>query len=449
MDEARIFRFRFDIDSLHSASALKRRIQKYSSVKHQRVRRCVPCRAIMTATKKTQQDTMYTQCPHCQAYFEVTADQLKVGEGDVRCGQCLSIFNALQHLTERLPGWEEDDANQYADWVKDNPPADTTAEGGTHEADTREMPASAQSTTNAPWPDLGNIDAVAAELNPHIGTPSHRDTFAAADEFTSQQIEAIELPDDWLDETPEKILADALPADKTRKTDPPATPTDSLTAENTPPASIQRDTPETPPRKKFAEPLSAGARPPGAKRVATSNLPAPLLRQLQEEKAASLHPPATLWVIGSLLMLVLFLGQAGYFYRDELALRKPELRPWLEQACNYLDCRLLPPPRQGRIDILGWDVRSLPDTPQALIASTTLVNKTLEPQAYPLLTLRFSDMNGTLVAQRRFLPREYLPAGTDIGAGMAPDTPVVVELALVDPGKQAVNFEFYTERRIQ
>ncbi len=392
---------------------------------------------------------MYTQCPHCQAYFEVTADQLKVGEGDVRCGQCLSIFNALQHLTERLPDWEEEDTNQSADWAKSNPPADSAAEGGTHKAGTRETPAPAQSTINAPWPDLGNIDAVAAELDPHIGTPPRRDTFATADEFTSQQIEAIELPDDWLNESPKKILADALPADKARKTDSSVVSVDSITAESTPPASVQRNTTETPPRKIFVEPLNTEARPPDAGRVSTSNLPAPLLRQLQEERAASLHPPATLWVIGSLLMLVLFLGQAGYFYRDELALRKPELRPWLEQACNYLDCSLLPPPRQGRIDILGWDVRSLPDTPQALIASTTLVNKTPEPQPYPLLTLRFSDMNGAPVAQRRFLPREYLSAGTDIKAGMAPDTPVVVELALVDPGRQAVNFEFHTEGHAQ
>ncbi len=406
---------------------------------------------------------MYTQCPHCQAYFEVTADQLKVGEGDVRCGQCLSIFNALQHLTERLPNWEEDDANQYADWAKSNPSANTTeppAQDGANQAPSREAPAedaappiaasaAAQPTISGPWPDLGDIDAVAAELDPHIGTPRRSDTFDTADEFTSQQIEAIELPDDWLDESPKKILADALPASETPETSPPDTSADGVTAEIAPAVPIQQNTTETPPREIFAEPLTPETGHGDAEQAPTSNLPAPLLRQLQEEKAASLRPPATPWVIGSLLMVVLFLAQASYFYRDELALRKPELRPWLEQACSYLDCSLRRPPRQARIDILGWDVRSLPDTPQALIASTTLVNKAPEPQPYPLLTLRFSDMNGAPVAQRRFLPREYLSAGTDIKAGIPPDTPVVVELALVDPGKQAVNFEFHTEEHFQ
>ncbi len=105
-----------------------------------------------------------------------------------------------------------------------------------------------------------------------------------------------------------------------------------------------------------------------------------------------------------------------------------------------------PPPRcsgQNRHPRLG---RTHPARhPQALLASTTLVNKATSPQPYPLLTLRFSDINGAPLAQRRFLPREYLPAGTDFKAGMTPDTPVLVELALVDPGKQAVNFEFHTE----
>ncbi|MCF6364040.1 MAG: zinc-ribbon domain-containing protein [Gammaproteobacteria bacterium] len=395
---------------------------------------------------------MYTQCPHCQAYFEVTADQLKVGEGDVRCGQCLSIFNALQHLTEQLPNDDEDnDANQYAEWTKNNPTADITAPAtdGTNETATRGVPATApavtRSTSNAPWPDLGNIDAVAAELDPHIGTPRRHNTFDTTDELTSQQIEAIELPDDWLDESPKKILADTLATDKTQKTDSPEPSVDSVMTENTPLASTQQDSTKTSARKTLTGSLATETGRPDAEQTATPNLPAPLLRQLQEEKAASLHPPATLWVIGSLLMLMLFLAQASYFYRDELALRKPELRPWLEQACSYLDCNLRPPIHQGRIDILGWDVRSQPNTPQALIASTTLVNKTTEPQPYPLLTLRFSDMNGASIAQRRFLPREYLSAGTDIQAGMAPDTPVVVELALVDPGKQAINFEFHTE----
>ncbi len=400
------------------------------------------------ATDPENPRAMYTQCPHCQAYFEVSADQLKVGEGDVRCGQCLSIFNALLYLTEQLPGREEDDANQYADRAKDAPPP--TAPPAEEDTNTTPpLPATDEAVTDnrptidGPGPALGDIDAVADELDPHIGPPRRSAAFDDVDEFTSQQIEAIKLPRDWLDESPEKILADTLPANEPRHagaTDTAADTTDA-SANTAPP---QRDT-APPPRENLAEPPLGEGLHATTEHDLTANLPAPLRRQLQEEKAASLRPPATPWVIGCLLLVLVFLAQAAYFYRDQLALRKPELRPWLEQACEYLGCRLRPPPTNARIEILGWDVRSLPDAPQALLASTTLVNKNPQPQPYPLLTLSFSDMNGTPVAQRRFLPREYLPADTDIAAGMPPDTPIPVELALVDPGKRAVNFEFHTE----
>ncbi|HEB99909.1 MAG TPA: hypothetical protein ENJ05_10425, partial [Thiotrichales bacterium] len=239
---------------------------------------------------------MYTQCPHCQAYFEVTAEQLKVGEGDVRCGQCLSIFNALLYLTEQLPNWEEDDANQYADWAQGNPPpapAEPPPEENTDAAppltatDEETTATDSPSTPGGPGPRLGNIDAVAADLDPHIGPPRRSAAFEYVDEFTSQQIEAIKLPDDWLDEPPEKILADTLPTGEPRQT----APSDTAVVAGTDTVTPQHDT-QTPPRKIFTEPPSTEARPPDGEHAPAMNLPAPLQRQLQEEKAASLRPPA-------------------------------------------------------------------------------------------------------------------------------------------------------------
>ena len=41
---------------------------------------------------------MYTRCPQCQTVFRVTAVQLKVRDGMVRCGRCQHVFGADQHL---------------------------------------------------------------------------------------------------------------------------------------------------------------------------------------------------------------------------------------------------------------------------------------------------------------------------------------------------------------
>nr|WP_243432098.1 DUF3426 domain-containing protein [Aliamphritea spongicola] len=37
---------------------------------------------------------MITECPACKARFQVTAGQLKIAHGKVRCGTCLEVFNA-------------------------------------------------------------------------------------------------------------------------------------------------------------------------------------------------------------------------------------------------------------------------------------------------------------------------------------------------------------------
>lgn len=43
---------------------------------------------------------MITRCPHCQTRFKISAEQLKVGAGKARCGQCQKVFSALSSLQE-------------------------------------------------------------------------------------------------------------------------------------------------------------------------------------------------------------------------------------------------------------------------------------------------------------------------------------------------------------
>ncbi len=43
---------------------------------------------------------MLTRCPECATHFRVTAEQLKLRAGRVRCGECQHVFNALDTLIE-------------------------------------------------------------------------------------------------------------------------------------------------------------------------------------------------------------------------------------------------------------------------------------------------------------------------------------------------------------
>lgn len=44
-----------------------------------------------------------TRCPSCSTSFKVVADQLRISEGWVRCGQCKEVFDASAHLLPSAP----------------------------------------------------------------------------------------------------------------------------------------------------------------------------------------------------------------------------------------------------------------------------------------------------------------------------------------------------------
>ena len=43
---------------------------------------------------------MFTQCSKCETVFRLSAEVLRAAGGQVRCGKCGEVFNALAHLAE-------------------------------------------------------------------------------------------------------------------------------------------------------------------------------------------------------------------------------------------------------------------------------------------------------------------------------------------------------------
>jgi len=117
------------------------------------------------------------------------------------------------------------------------------------------------------------------------------------------------------------------------------------------------------------------------------------------------------------------------------------LRPWLQQACNVLDCVLPPQFDVAQVRTNSLIVRSHPTQKGALAVDAIITNQADFAQPYPVLQLQFSDLNGAPVAGRRFLPSEYL-SGELTGARLMPvQQPVHIALEIVDPGSRAVNYQ--------
>ncbi len=389
---------------------------------------------------------MFTRCPNCETTFQVTAEQLKAASGDVRCGQCLTVFNALDNLSEIEP------VNENASTP------DTESESNITNGDT--------STS---------IDRNLEEFFGDLFEDSPNETFDEPIKYASPEssTDSTTKPDGGFfyganEATIEKILEEEPePATKTNietnsesdlleppididneletdkfETDELATDFDWNTGQTDTDISSEIPVPED----AGPEDLSHGDlnSEDKAEVAQITNVPSVILDELEAAKAQHLNPPSTQWVVGSIVLMLVFVLQAIYFSRDSLA-KNPTYRPILTSACDLLGCEINIAFDTRLIEIIGRDVRSHPSSKKALIAGTTLINNASYAQPYPLLTLTFSDITGTKLAQRRFTPREYLRSSTDITAGMPSEVPIQVELHLVDPGKAAVNFEFVAE----
>ena len=44
--------------------------------------------------------SVFTQCSQCETVFKLSADVLRAASGQVRCGNCGEVFNALARLAE-------------------------------------------------------------------------------------------------------------------------------------------------------------------------------------------------------------------------------------------------------------------------------------------------------------------------------------------------------------
>jgi predicted Zn finger-like uncharacterized protein len=54
-------------------------------------------------------DQQYTRCPGCKTIFRVTAAQLAMRAGDVRCGHCKTVFDGNAQLISLAPAARRDD----------------------------------------------------------------------------------------------------------------------------------------------------------------------------------------------------------------------------------------------------------------------------------------------------------------------------------------------------
>jgi len=424
-------------------------------------------------------DSFVTQCPHCSTRFRVKRSQLGIAQGTVRCGACMQVFNAAQQLQ---------DAGETRPTAPPAPVSETS-----RPAVRPQLPPPGKNPGDTLWihDDLDldslDLDEELAKLELQERLVSERFRTRAEPFEPSEGLSAIDPRESDEEAWAQKLLIDAAPEPELPEPLPELPAPKPLTAIEhaplhdpvPPPARSEptlslhlpeepddaRDDEDEPDFRLSAErddvPVTAlllvdprrddeddEAQPNARHKPARSE---PALRSTAlldlEDEPLQLEWQAPRrrwgrifgWLLLNLLALAALAGQYLWYHYDELA-RRDEYRPWFEQLCPTLGCTLPSKVDIALIKSSNLVVRSHPEFTGALVVDAILYNRAPFSQPFPLLELRFADLNGQLLASRRFKPSEYLAGELAGQSEMPPQTPIHISLDILDPGAKAVNY---------
>jgi predicted Zn finger-like uncharacterized protein len=439
---------------------------------------------------------LYTQCSHCDTVFQLTADTLRAAGGQVRCGRCGEVFNALARLAEDAsafptPGESALEMEARADEILHSPmptqPAAPEAASDDEEfagtdvefarlqliekfkAPAHETPAPlrrAIAPTAAP-PAPGSAPAPGAAPPSGAASPSG---VAPAPNTPAASTEPARAPAPQAKPTrPAGAAAGGRsPTKDAVRPRAPVTsaPIDPQSADDgaleftLPPGELDRI---------FVDPTTARAHPtpglgadietaePNARAVDESREPAAehaglnvaehvrrdvlaglRQRQLNEPGEAAQPAARRAWVGAGAVLALMLLGQILHENRTWLAAHGP-LRGSLQGLYAALGVKVQPPLNLSAYQLRQWGVTGDPNAAGTLRLRASILNASAQLQPYPLLRVTLANRFGTRIGTRDFDPAEYL-GHTNVRL-MTPGERADATLDIQDPGKDAEGFE--------
>lgn len=431
-------------------------------------------------------DSKQTKCPHCGSSFRISNDQLAAKGGSVRCGSCLQVFRADQHLvgspapapspapqstpkTKAAAGdesWALDLIGEKAAPAKPAAPVISSAGGddefGFSDDDISDFMSDDHATIEAPRSKTLLFDDEINEMlddiePPHQADATNHHSNENADESWAKDILSeleheekqkdskkygMEILDGKTKAAPKNAKLAAALGMGSRIADEPAPKTnkaaskhhDSLSSSDDDILGFLND-----------DDLSSGISPPPPLNNNPFGLP--------EQPLANLNTPVTLkptrapinwghllsWVMLCLVAIAMFIAQYTYFNFETLAVN-PIVRPVFEQACQQIGCHLPDIPDPSKLHIDDVIVRKHPTAPDALVVDAILRNDATFPQTFPALRLRFSNAADEVIASRILRPSEYLMGEAKLLRRIPPNTPIRLSLEIVDPGQEAMSY---------
>ncbi len=404
---------------------------------------------------------MFTRCPQCARVFAITAQQLRCAQGDVRCGNCATIFNAVESLTDEAPSPPDPPitpagapaASSAADGYSRAAEGETTAapdsDDGSLEFDAPEQTWSNFFIEDRPAARAGEValdrdeDAIGADPNEwqallaeieaprpwqgaEAGSGSGEDGDAA--ERLAQQLTAADGDDqaeaagdadqapEWFGETGiepgtilwvDEDLSDAQGAREAADTPPAAAATAQQRAGR-----------------------SAETHSDGGDEIALDDLPAAWADAPPVARRQRRAP----WLLACLLLALLAAGQWLHMQRDALA-ADPRWGVHVRALYAALGRPLFPEWPLAAYTVRRAEAIAGSSARDALDIDAVVEISGTQPVGLPLISVTLRDQWGNPVGRGIFRPEDYLPAA--LAPIVPPGTRIPVEISVVDPGSQA------------
>jgi hypothetical protein len=146
------------------------------------------------------------------------------------------------------------------------------------------------------------------------------------------------------------------------------------------------------------------------------------------------------WLALGTVLLTLALGaQVVHHFRQDIV-RNPQAGSALRKVYGAMGLPLSPDWELDAFELRQWGPNGDVAPGAALTVRASLTNRAAHAQPYPLLRLTFEDRFGTAVAQRDFMPSEYLKSAPQAVRQLAAGESTEAELSVVAPGADAVGF---------
>jgi predicted Zn finger-like uncharacterized protein len=370
---------------------------------------------------------MFTVCPKCMLTLAVTANDLRMGQGYVRCGRCANVFNALLTLSEE-PSEEHRTSPEPT-------PADR-ASSSQIAAALRDEAVTETATSSEPRSQVEAVDGPETQLPTEQSSDGSIETesnFAAG----TGTFETIVLEGEAITQIEEYVPEESVNSEiaalthrlELRSQEPLVSP--PTEADDGADGDAQADGDSDGDGDGDGEHLAAES-DQGLETSEFERSSPPGSHLLPQQRWP--------WIAASVALALLLALQMIHHWRDALA-ASPPLNAPLTRTYAALGMPLDP-----HWDLAAYDVRQQgaaadPSDNQLIRVRLSLANHAPRAQPLPLLRLTLLDRYGKRVASSDLTPDQYWPGGAPPHAFLGHDERVDSEVSVRDPSAASASFE--------